>query len=183
MEDFKSKIIIDNRITEKYTRGIERTTTVKEIVIHATAGDGDTIGWMAAGGYMGKDTEGNKIYRANDYKKGVGLFHFNIKRDGSVIQIIDPLHWVYHSSCGKHDEETIGIELSKASPKNADAVTNEQMNTLLDLIAYLRTLFPTITTLASHDYNAKRYSNKDPKPCPGLFNWELLKSTKLKINS
>lgn len=177
------RIIEDDRIEKQYCKGFERNTSVKEIVIHATAGGGDVIDWMSKGGYMGVDSQGNKMYRANDYKKGIGLFHYNIKKDGSITQVINPDFWVYHSSSGAHDVETIGIEMTKDSPKNADIITKEQLDSLQYLIVYLKTRFPSITTLASHDYNAKKYSNRGPKPCPGTFDWQQLVKYNLKINS
>jgi N-acetyl-anhydromuramyl-L-alanine amidase AmpD len=172
------KIIIDNRITDKFCKGLDRLgTVIAEITIHATAGGGDTIGWMASGGYMG-----NGKYRSEDYKKGVGLFHYHISKGGKVSQIIDPKYFVYHSSSGAHDKSTIGIELEKENRTNSDTPTDEQYDSLNDLIAFLIDTYPTINTLSSHDYNAKYYSNRDPKPCPGSFDWSRIANKALKQN-
>lgn len=165
------KFEVDTRIRDKYFKGKIRVSQPEEIVIHATAGLG-TISWMLAGGDMG-----NGKSRAEDYKKGVGLFHAIIARDGKVTEIIDPDLWVYHSSSDEHDGKTIGIELSKSEADNSDAPTPEQYRSLVDYIIKLKQKYASINDIVSHDYNARKYSNRPPKPCPGEFDWEWLINT------
>ena len=158
---------IDDRIGYKYFGGYKRTTDIKEITIHATAGGSsalNTIEWILKGGDMG-----NGKNRAADYMKGIGLFHFIIDPTGEVTRIIDTEKWVYHSSSGMHDSDTIGIEIVKPDSHNATEPTDEQYLSLIDMIILLRKLYPTINVISSHDYNAKKYSNRPPKPCPGTF--------------
>lgn len=164
---------IDDRISKKYFAGYDRNNDVKEIIVHATAGGmtaQSTIEWMLKGGDMG-----NGKNRATDYKKGVGTFHFIIDPSGEVTRIIDSDKWVYHSSSGSHDAVTIGIELVKPDSKNVTKPTDKQYLSLIDIIILLRKLYPTIDTISSHDYNAHKYSNKPPKPCPGAFDWNKIK--------
>jgi len=163
---------IDDRISKKYCAGFSRSAPINEVTIHATAGGDSAAGvidWMTAGGNMG----GGKT-RAEDYKKGIGLFHFIIDPSGNVTRVIDTDKWVYHSSSGVHDSTTIGIELVKPDKKNAGEPTDAQYFALIDLILLLRKLYPTIKTISSHDYNAAKYSARAPKPCPGEFNWKMI---------
>lgn len=164
---------IDNRISEKYFSGFPRDSNITEITVHATAGGKDAesvIDWMVAGGDMG----GGKT-RAADYRRGIGLFHFIISPNGEVTRITDTDKWVYHSTSSLHDKLTIGIELVKPDSHNATAPTDEQYLSLIDMIILLRKLYPSIDTIASHDFNAAKYSGKPPKPCPGNFDWNKLR--------
>lgn len=82
--------LIDEHFRKNVHPGFERNKAepVDTIVVHATMGGG-TYGWMKQG------------HRDEEYKKGVGLFHFLIERSGRIVEIISPTRWVYHSSSGK----------------------------------------------------------------------------------
>ena len=153
----------DDIIRTKFHAGFSRDNTpVKEITIHATGGGG-TLGYVQSGG------------RAELYRQGIALFHYLIRVSGEVVEIIDPDNWVYHSSSGQHDKETIGIEIEKPSITNSGLPKVEQMSALLDLVGCLRSQYPSISIIATHDYNRKVYSNQPPKPCPGDFDWSTIK--------
>ena len=162
------KLIIDNQIRSKYCEGFVRGMLVTEIVIHATAGRG-TLPWMIDGGKKKDGTD-----HVNDYKKGIGLFHYLISSDGTVTNVIDPERWVFHSHAGDHDRQSLGIELSKAEENNSDAPTEAQYSALLELLDQIVKTYPIINTVTSHDHNRRVYSGLDPKPCPGVFDWARL---------
>lgn len=154
-------IIKDDRIREIWHRGFNREKTPNEIVIHGTGGGG-TYQWVLQGG------------RKELYRRGIALFHYLIERDGSVTEIIDPDRWVYHSSSGKHDEKTIGIELVNPKSNNSAPYTDEQYKALFGLVIdYLMEKYP-ISVIVSHNHN-KRVFSKGKKKCPGNFDWKLLK--------
>jgi N-acetyl-anhydromuramyl-L-alanine amidase AmpD len=157
-KDNKMTIIKNTKIRERWCHGFKRSADqVKEIVIHATAGLG-TIKWMET-----------SDERKEQWSKGIGLFHFLIDRQGQVTEVIDPEFYVFHSSSGQHDLFTIGIELEKSKSNNSDVITLEQSDSLLSLIKQLCMMYPNISKIVSHDYNAKTFSNRPPKPCPGAF--------------
>ncbi len=156
---------IDTLIRTKWHRGFQRKKPVSEIVIHGTDGGG-TYDFVLRGD--GVNRLGEKF--SETYKKGVALFHYLIEPGGDVIEIIDPERWVYHSTSGKHDELTIGIEVQKNSNVRSKP-TQEQMFALVALCQMLIKRFPKIDRVVSHDYNGLKYSARPPKPCPGAFDW------------
>ena len=164
-------IIIDRQIRTKYQAGwIDkiRTNPITEIVLHGTAGGTTAEGlllWMLSG------------ERAKEYYKGIALFHYAIDRDEPhIVEIIDPSYWVYHSSSGSHDKETIGIELVNPSKTNRAEYTDNQYEMVFNLVfKHLLQTYPSINKIVSHDYNMKTFSGLPPKGCPGTgFDWTLL---------
>jgi N-acetyl-anhydromuramyl-L-alanine amidase AmpD len=170
------KYIVESGIRLKYHKGFKRN--IKKIdtaIIHGTAGGGDIIKWMLEGGYMGKDKNGKRIYRAEQYKKGIALFHFIINKKGEIFEIINPDRWVYHSSTGRHDKRTIGIELINNDRTNRDEYTTEQYCAILDLIfEELCKKYP-IKRIAGHGVFKQKYG-RGTKRCPGNFNWKWLET-------
>lgn len=153
-------IIKNTKIRDRWHKGYPRNSDdITEIVIHATAGGG-FIKWLE-----------DYNEREKEWKKGIGLVQYHINKAGLITEIIDVYNWVYHSSSGSHDKETIGIEVEKLDNKNASAITVEQAESLLSLTIELCKMFPTIKKIVSHDYNRKKYSGLAPKPCPGEFPW------------
>jgi hypothetical protein len=170
-------IINDNRIYKKYIKDqeIENVLTrsvedIKEIVIHgagiASSATG-VLNWMARGGIMPDGTT-----REEQYKKGISLFHSEIDRNGNVYNILSPLFFCYHSSSGHHDRFTLGIELINGEVDNKFEYTNEQYQSLFNMIDAYSGLFP-VGTICGHGYNGQKYSGKY-KNCPGNFNWDKL---------
>ncbi len=162
-----NKLVIDYSVRKKFSPGLNRgKTIVKEIVVHGTAGGKSASGiikWMLGG------------ERAAEYVRGVSLFHYIIDYDGTTYEIIDPKNWVYHSSSGIHDKETIGIELMNKSNTNSDGYTEEQYKALAELITYIGKSFAEIERITTHRYNINHYSNQD-KICPGdKFSFDTLK--------
>jgi len=156
----KMEIIKDEVVREKFHAGFTRPEPPSEIVIHGTGGGG-TLNYVRNGG------------RKELYKRGIALFHYLIERDGRVIEIINPDNYVYHSSSGKHDQKTIGIELLNLSHSNSLGYTKRQYESLLNLIEHLEDIYP-LDRIVSHYYNSKKYFK--PKNCPGnKFDTELLK--------
>ena len=155
-------VITDTRVRDKYCKGFDRSTPIAEIVIHATGGGSSTesmIEWMLAG------------ERATEYENGVALFHYLTSPDQPTVEIIDPDKWVYHSSSGYHDKETIGIENIKPDSQNKGYLPPDQMQALCELVATLLLKYPSISRIVSHDFNAQKFSGRGPKPCPGDFSW------------
>lgn len=159
-------------VRDKYKVGWEnkiREIDISEIVIHATAGGTTAEGvllWVLGG------------EKAKNYLQGIGLFHYIIDRDESnIIEVLDPNYWCWHSSSSSHDHGTIGIELVNPSKTNRLPFTEIQYKSLFDLIFdKLLIDYPTIKSIVSHDFNAKTFSNKPPKPCPGAFDWKRLEA-------
>lgn len=140
-----------------------KPSKINEVVIHGTAG-GRTIDgllrWMLRG------------ERAKSYWKSWALFHYGIGKKGDIVEVIDPLYYVFHSQSGRHDVCTIGIELLNSSKTNRDPYTKEQYASLALLMQMLCDQFPSIRRIVSHEYNAKKYSKRH-KDCPGDgFDWE-----------
>ena len=156
---------IDTLIRTKWHSGFDRKKPVRKITIHGTDGGG-TYQFVLRGD--GVNRLGERF--SDTYKKGVALFHYLIEPSGKIIEIIDPDRWVYHSTSGKYDEETIGIEIQKNSNVNNDA-TDAQYESLVALVAMLSARYPLIDSIESHDYRGMKYSNRPPKPCPGKFDW------------
>jgi len=167
-------IKIDTTIRKKYKKGWAkkgRKKPIIEIVIHGTAGGSTTSGllnWMMSGA------------RAKKYNRGIGLFHYTIGRVGNIVEVIDPNYWVYHSTSGNNDKQTIGIELLNPDKNNEDAYTSKQYKSLFDLIFnHLLPIYPSITRITSHRYNIltknkKSIAKKYDKNCPGNFDWFML---------
>lgn len=165
-------LIIDRQIRTKYKNGWinkVRNTPITEVVVHGTAGGQDLEGllrWM----YNGE--------RGAEYMKGIALFHYLIGRDGKIVEIIDPEYYVYHSTSGSHDKQTIGVEMLNPDKMNAAPYTPEQYTSLFKLIFdYLMKLYPSITRITSHRYNIIVYNGGkiSPKQCPGIgFSWSTL---------
>jgi len=158
--------ITENKsIREKYCQGFNRIGPITEIVIHSTAGFDNSegmINWMLGG------------ERGIDYAKGVALFHFLNDMQGNITQIIDPSMYVYHSSSGAHDKETIGIENIKPTKDNSGFLPAPQLVALCELIEQLLDSIPSIKRIVSHDFNRMKFSQQPPKPCPGDFEWSAL---------
>ena len=154
-------------VSMMYHKGFKRDINdISEAVIHATHGKSANglLSWMIGG------------ERAAQYKKGIALFHFLIGRLGEVYQIAPVARWYYHSSSGKHDKQTIGIELLNSLPNNEGDFTERQYVALEDLL--FNVLFPNckkIRRIVSHDYNYNTYSN-NRKGCPGKnFSWTQMR--------
>lgn len=171
----KGTIIKRLDVSEKFHKGFSRVlvaptsllqaniNVIDEITIHGTGGGQSAlslINWMLKG------------ERGKQYKKGIALFHFLIGRQGEVYQIGYLDRWYYHSSSGKHDRKTIGIELVNPEPVNMGAYTDRQYTALEDLIFnMLLDNCPNISRIVSHDYNSNTYSGYR-KGCPGSqFSW------------
>ncbi len=147
--------------------GFERSIgDITRIVVHGTAGGG-TLNFMKNGGAGRQDDK-------------IGLFHYLIEKNGEIIQLVEDLEWCYHSSSGQKDRNSIGIELLKLKSNNGDVPTTKQYEALQDLIILLKADF-NLDQIMSHDYSRKFYSNKPPKPCPGTFDWNLLKKLKIPL--
>jgi len=165
-----SPVEVNTQVRSKYKKGwIQkvRKKPITEVVIHGTAGGSSTTGllrWM----YNGE--------RARDYRRGISLFHYAIGVKGDIVEVIDPEFWVHHSSCGRHDKVTIGIELLNPSKDNSKKYSEFQYASLHSLIFdRLLKLYPSITRIVSHNFNQKYYSGYG-KQCPGKgFNWDVIK--------
>ncbi len=165
-------IIIDKQIRNKYKQGWInkiRNTSITEVVIHGTAGGNSAtnlLRWM----YNGE--------RGSEYMKGIALFHYLIGREGEIFEVIDPEYYVYHSTSGSHDKQTIGVEMINPDKMNAEPYTDAQYKALFSLIFdHLMPLYPTINRITSHRYNIVIYNGGriTPKQCPGTgFSWEKL---------
>jgi len=161
------EIIKDTFIREKYHSGFSRKRTlskVSEVVIHGTGG-GYTLEWMRGGG------------RAEQYYKGIALFHYLIDRAGVIWEIIDPDRWVYHSSRGRMDRRSIGIELENYSRTNEWDYSDFQYDSLLWLVFnHLRPLYPDLNVIMSHKRAWQKVSGgKYTKECPGpAFDWDKI---------
>jgi hypothetical protein len=158
-------IFENTSVRKKYCEGFNRPGQITEIVLHATGGFDNSeglINWMLGG------------ERGIDYAKGIALFHYLNDMQGRITELIDPSKYVFHSSSGGHDKETIGIENIKPTKDNSGMLPEPQLTALCELIERLIETIPTITRIVSHDFNAKKYSNRDPKPCPGDLEWEAI---------
>jgi N-acetyl-anhydromuramyl-L-alanine amidase AmpD len=155
-------IEIDDVIRNKFMNGFDRKEArIKTLVIHGTAGGG-TYRWMK-----------NRV--SQNYKKGIGLFHYLIERDGHIREIIDPDRWVYHSHAGHRDSTTIGIEIINPNVFNRGHYTNSQYQSLFYMFDFLFNKYKTIDEIISHNMQRYRYTEKH-KACPGeAFNWDRIK--------
>lgn len=157
-------IKVDTRIRDKYHKGFDREKDVSTIVLHGTGGGSSSEGlikWMLGG------------ERAKSYERGIALFHYLIDREGEIIELIDPNFWVYHSSSGRQDQSTIGIELINPHPTNEDEYTDAQYESIFELIFdELFVKFP-VSEIVSHNRMKEKYSNGS-KDCPNNFSWDAL---------
>jgi hypothetical protein len=171
-------IVIDKKVRTKYRDAWIKATRdpklpIVEVVVHGTGGGRSVEGllnWMYTDGRPG-------------YKKNIGFFHYAIGRgdkgekDGLIVNVLDPEYWTYHSTCYKHDYQTIGVELLNTSLSNRDPFTDAQYDSLFKLIFdYLMPLYPTITRITGHRYNIWRWNTEakakeNDKNCPGNFDW------------
>jgi N-acetyl-anhydromuramyl-L-alanine amidase AmpD len=160
-------INVDNIIRNKYHEGFTRKLAKpKEIIIHGTGG-GYTLEWMRNGG------------RAEQYYKGIGLFHYLIERDGKIWEIIHPDRWVYHSCRGRKDRKSIGIELENFSRTNQWDYSDAQYEALFWLsFDYLYKMYPKIDVIMSHKRAwQKATKGKKYKECPGSgFDWKRVEA-------
>lgn len=158
---------INTSIREKYHRGFDRENEpITELVYHGTGGGvtaSGLINWMITNG------------RQSEYKKGVALFHYLIDPNGEVTEIISPENWVFHSSSGAHDKNTIGIEMVNGSAHNENDYTANQYNALVKLTATLMKKYP-INSIVGHGQNKLKYSGVY-KECPGIkFRWDIIEN-------
>lgn len=156
------EIVKDYSVTDKWHKGWSREMRdITEAVIHHTDGGGDIYTlkqWMLGGEFSSR------------YKKGKGLFHYVIDREGRIWEVGPLSRWWYHSCSGKHDRSTVGIELiHKSGP-----YTDKQYEALSRLLFDYLPPDVQFSLIVGHDYNYKKYSN-DTKGCPGPdFRWERL---------
>lgn len=158
-------IIKHFNITNTWHPGFRRKAeNINEIVIHGTHG-------KSANGLMQWILGGE---RSNQYKKGIALFHFIIDRLGSIYQIAPIDRWYYHSSSGKHDKKTIGIEFLNPLVNNEGEYTVPQYTSLKDLILFFMETY-NIQRIVGHDYNYNTYRG-NRKNCPGRkFEWQQIR--------
>ena len=163
-----------NYRSEPFNDGYSRSSEIKWLVVHGTAG-GSTISWI--------EGISLKSRRGINYCKGVGLFHYYIRRDGLCTNVIDPMRWCHHASIGSLDMGTIGVEMENLSPGNYHGYTDAQYETLMNLYKYLRgeLNLANMDIMLSHNrckqkvqYEMKGHqAPKVTKNCPGgQFNWK-----------
>lgn len=167
--------VIDTRIRDKYNTGMPRKDSlVTHLIVHGTAGGSkaeDCLKWMIKGGDMG----GGR-FRRDDYKRGIALFQYMIDRDGKIIEVISPHKWVYHSSTGQFDINTIGVELINPDRANGGTYTDFQYKSLAMLFKFLIERFENLKILQGHGAIKKEKSGST-KVCPGTgFVWPKLNS-------
>ena len=159
----------DGVIRSKFHSGKSRKAylgKVKEVVVHGTGG-GNTLEYVRNGG------------RADLYYDAIALFHYLIESDGTIWEIINPDRWVYHSTRGSKDKNSIGIEMENLSRDNSADYSQEQYMALHWLIfEYLMDRYPKLDVIMSHKRAIeKRYNGTRTKQCPGTgFNWNKLAS-------
>jgi N-acetylmuramoyl-L-alanine amidase len=151
-------------IRQTYCNGFIRSKPVKYIVVHGTGGGSSAqrlLKWMRKPGQA----------QQNRYKRGIALFHYLIGREGEIIEIIDPSRWVYHSSIGRMDAGTIGIELVNPSRDNSTGYTDAQYESLVNMVEFLRQDF-SVDKIISHRFAKEVLGKGKTKNCPGNFDWE-----------
>jgi len=158
-------MVAELEIRKKYSKGLQRKQYITTAVIHG-AGVVDSAEkltkWMLSG------------ERKKDYERSIGLFHYAICKDGTVYEIINPEFWTFHSNSGIFDEHTIGIELINGNSMNYNNYTEEQYQSLFDLIFNkLKVDYPTLKSIASHGRLKEKHSGMY-KNCPGNFDWQKL---------
>lgn len=172
-DDFTHTYKLDTRIRDKYNQGfVRRDDEVTHLIVHGTGGGRkaeDCIKWMINGGDLG----GGKS-RESQYRRGVALFQFLIDRDGTVIELLNPHKWVYHSSTMDFDRHTIGVELINPDRSNGGHYTDNQYLSLVQLYTFLRERFRNMYYITGHGSIKRQRTNKT-KACPGDgFNWKVL---------
>jgi N-acetyl-anhydromuramyl-L-alanine amidase AmpD len=162
-------IIQENRIFDKFFKKISKSfirEDIEEIIVHGTGGGVSAsaiINWMLGG------------ERKAEYERGIALFHYEIDRNGDVYQIISPKYWCYHSSSGRHDKKTIGIELVNPIKENHGSYMIQQYNSLCNLIKMFMTTYD-LKVIAGHGATKQKYSG-GYKNCPGeKFEWSILEN-------
>jgi len=173
----ESRIIKDFRVTNKWSKGKNRTNDdVIELVLHGTGGGSNVkslLQWMLNG------------ERAKSYKQNIGLFPFAIDLNGDIYQLVDNPgeHWFWHSNSGNHDKNTIGVELLNQSSQNTNSYTEAQYNSLFWLaFEYMPYYFENYTRIVGHDYNYNLYQH-NKKGCPGSgFSWQKMQDELAKRN-
>jgi len=156
-------IQVNTSISKKWP-GFKRYEKIDEIVIHGTAGGSSTeslIRWMEGG------------EREENYKNGIGLFHFAIGQKGEIVSVLPVDRWCYHSHAALADKTTIGIELLNPAQKNAGPYTDDQYKSLFWLIEKL-SIDHDIKYISGHAWRAKKYSGLKDHHCPGQFDWTKL---------
>jgi N-acetylmuramoyl-L-alanine amidase len=133
---------------------------LNEIIVHCTATRPD---WWETRTTAQKVAEVKRWHVQDRGWSDIG-YHFLIDRDGKVVAG-RPLQDVGAHTQG-HNTGTIGISLfgghgSAATDAFAENYTPEQDKALRDLIAHLRTNYPSITKVSGHNQYAA-------KACPGF---------------
>ena len=151
---------------------------LNEIILHCTATRPD---WWSTRTTAQKVAEVRRWHVQDRGWSDIG-YHFLIDRSGTVVAG-RPLQNVGAHTQG-HNTGTIGISLfgghgSSATDAFAENYTPEQDKALRDLIAHLRTNYPSITKVSGHNQYAA-------KACPG-FNvptwYDEPKATKPRLTS
>jgi N-acetyl-anhydromuramyl-L-alanine amidase AmpD len=133
---------------------------LNEIIVHCTATRPD---WWGTRTTAQKVAEVRRWHIQDRKWSDIG-YHFLIDRNGTVVAG-RPLQTVGAHTQG-HNTGTIGISLfgghgSSATDAFAENYTPEQDKALRDLIAHLRTNYPSITKVSGHNQYAA-------KACPGF---------------
>jgi len=154
----------DTIIRNKFHPGFTRTKDVTIMAVHGTGGGG-TLHWI-------RNTLKSSSARARMWARGVALFHYLIRRNGEIWNIIDPTKWVYHASIGKLDIGTIGVEMLNPDPRNINPYTKAQYQALEWLYAHVReNFYAEMNTIAGHGRLKQKVSG-GWKNCPGEgFYW------------
>lgn len=160
------KIIFKPEIWDKFHNGFKRMVPPNRIIVHGTGGGKSAqalFNWIL----------GSKFERAQAYRNGEG-FPFLVDRNGDIYQLQDPKTiWAYHSSTGRMDERTIGIETVNPDPDNNAEYTDSQAASLIDLILHLLDQFQ-IDNITGHGQYKKEITGRG-KQCPGpFFPWEQI---------
>ena len=116
--------------------GTRPLTSIKGIVLHYTAGTGDTA-------------ENNGRYFATGNTRAAGA-HFFVGQDGTVVQSI-PLNriaWAIGSGPGVlTNANTVSIELCDNATRDP---SEAQISAVRELVAYIRSQCPNATTICRH---------------------------------
>ncbi len=155
-------IKVDTVVRKKWHSGFKRSVSPCILVVHGSAGP-NPYKWVAEGDRLGNP-------RTDMYKKGIALWHYTINTTGETIEMIDPDKWVYHSSAGRADEQTIGVEMEHRD-NGTTLFKDAQYLALYELIDFLMSQYP-IYEIISHNKMKTRHRGKG-KQCPGPgFDWD-----------